>query len=293
VHLVATVDGLARIEGDQVALLDLPCPDVGALLAAGEGLAPARAARVRTRRPLGEVAGRLVPPLGGPRAIWGVGLNYHSKASLTGRAVPTEPLLYLKAPTAQSAPGSAVTLPADRTTQVDYEGEVAVIIGRPMHAVHPCDAWAYVAGISPANDITARDIMAATASPTLAKSFPGFGPVGPSVLDVAAIADRHAIDVRTSVNGVWYQDSTTAEQIFPVPELLSWISRFAVLAPGDIVLTGTPAGTGQDRGEFLRPGDVVEVVVGDALPLRTEFRAAPGQAGTRVSVSGRDSDRSH
>ena len=256
-HLVATIDGLARVDGDEASVLDLPFPDVAALLAAGEALS-ANARCVR-RVPLSDL--KLIAPLGTTRAIWLVGLNYHSKAQITARARPAQPLLFLKSP---AAIGRPVELPTD---MVDYEGEVAIVIGRTAFDLRPDEVWAHVAGISAANDITARDIMMDTGSPTLAKSYPGFGVVGPSVLEVSE-AD---IPIRTLVNGVVQQDSSTAELIFSVPELVARLSRFAVLEPGDVVLTGTPAGTGQDRGTYLRPGDVVEVHAGAALPLRTEF----------------------
>lgn len=273
-NLVATPDGLARVDGDEVAVLDLPFPDVAALLAAGEGLTLVDAAKVLRRAPLAELDELLLAPLRSTRSIWGVGLNYHSKARQTGRPLPDEPLLYLKAPSAVSGPGAMVDLPT-HTGQVDYEGEVAIVIGRRMHEVSPGDAWAHVAGISAANDVTARDMMAATGNPTLAKSFPGFGAIGASVLALSSVDTMDDIPVRTWVNGHLRQDSTTAELIFSVPELLSHISRYSALEPGDVVLTGTPAGTGQDRDEFLRPGDVVEVSVGGVLPLRTEFHAHP------------------
>lgn len=273
-NLVATADGLARVAGDEAVLLDLPFRDVAELLAAGEGLEPARRARERGRVPLAGLA--LRAPLAASRALWGVGMNYHSKARLTGRPVPDEPVLYLKAPSAVSAPGAEVELPQDRSAQVDYEGEVAFVVGRRMSAVPPERVWDHLVAITAANDMTCRDVMAATGSPLLAKSFPGFGALGASVLELAAVPDPSAIPVRTTVNGVVHQDSSTAELIFSVPDLISRISRFADLEPGDVVLTGTPAGTGQDRKVFLQPGDEVEVTVGGVLPLRTRYRARAG-----------------
>jgi 2-keto-4-pentenoate hydratase/2-oxohepta-3-ene-1,7-dioic acid hydratase in catechol pathway len=274
-NLVATLDGLARLDGDEVTLLDLPFPDVAALLAAGEGLISVDTAKIRRRIRIAELEGKLLAPLRSARSIWGIGLNYHSKARQTGRPLPEEPLLYLKAPAAMSGPNAVVDLPTHRSAQVDYEGEVAVVIGLPMYEVSPGDAWAHVAGISAANDVTARDVMAATGNPTVAKSFPGFGAIGASVLALSSVDNPADIPVRTWVNGQLRQESTTAEQIFHIPDLLARISRYCTLEPGDVVLTGTPAGTGQDRNEFLRPGDVVEVSVGSVLPLRTEFHARP------------------
>lgn len=274
-NLVATPGGLARVIGDDAEILDLPYRDVAELLAAGEGLDPARTARPARRVPAASLDGALLPPLGRTRAIWGVGLNYHSKAKLTGRAIPTEPILFLRAPSAVSAPGAEVTLPLDRSAKPDYEGEVAFVVGRPMSRVPEDRVWDHIAAVTAANDMTARDVMAATNTPTLAKSFPGFGAMGASVLELGAVPDRDAIPVRTRVNGVVHQDSSTAELIFSVPDLISRISFFADLEPGDVVLTGTPAGTGQDRRVFLRPGDEVEVTVPGVLPLRTRFRPGP------------------
>ncbi|MFG1779540.1 fumarylacetoacetate hydrolase family protein [Micromonospora sp. NPDC049051] len=273
-HLLATRRGMARLADDGTAeLLDLPYPDVAALLRAGAGLTPAAEAPALDRLPLDTLAGDLVAPLGSTRAIWGVGLNYHCKARLTGRGVPEQPLLYLKAASAGCGPDAVVPLPTSVSAQPDYEGEVALVIGTRMHHTPPELAWAHVAAITAANDLTARDVMKALGNPTLAKSFPGFGALGASVLDLSAVPDRDAITVRTTVNGELRQEASTADLIFPVPELLAWISRHAVLEPGDVVLTGTPAGTGQDLGRFLTPGDLVEVTVGGVLPLRTRFRA--------------------
>lgn len=272
-HLVATRYGLGRITGDDVELLDLPAPDVAALLRAGRGLAPAAEARVRRRLPLETLVGDLRPPLAGTRAVWGVGLNYHCKARTTGRALPTQPVLYLKSPSAGSGPGDTVPLPGSVSSQPDYEGEVALVVGTRMHHTPAGQVWAHLAAVTAANDLTARDVMAATGNPTLAKSFPGFGALGASVLGLGAVVDRDAIGVRTTVNGELRQQASTADLIFPVPDLLAWITRYVVLEPGDVVLTGTPTGTGQDRGCFLSPGDQVEVTVAGVLPLRTRFRA--------------------
>ncbi|WP_066936178.1 fumarylacetoacetate hydrolase family protein [Microtetraspora fusca] len=277
-NLVATPGGLARVEDQEVVLLDLPYGDVAELLALGEGFAPARRARELRRLPLADLEGELLAPLARTRAIWGVGLNYHSKAELTGRPVPDEPILFLRALSAVSAPGAEVELPQDRSSQIDYEAEVAFVVGRRMSRVRPEQVWEHLAAVTAANDMTARDVMVATGTPSLAKSFPGFGALGASVLDLSAVPDPEDIAVRGTVNGVVHQDSSTAELIFPVPDLVSRISHFAVLEPGDVVLTGTPAGTGQDRRVFLGAGDEVEITVPGVLPLRTRYRALPGHS---------------
>lgn len=266
-----TSAGIGRIEGGAVAVLDAPYPDPSAVIEATGSLDPLAEARAVRRVPLDDLG--LRAPLPSPRALWGVGLNYHSKAGLTGRPVPDEPVFYLAALSSVSAPGAAVRLPAEQTAQADYEAEIAVVIGRTLDRAAEDRAWDAVAAITAANDMTARDVMKATGTPALAKSFPGFTPLGASLLARDAIPDPAAIGVRAHVRGELRQDSSSGDMIFAIPELLARISRYAVLRPGDVVLTGTPAGTGQDRGDFLRPGDTVRVEVGGVLPLTTRIQA--------------------
>ncbi|MBM4420771.1 MAG: fumarylacetoacetate hydrolase family protein, partial [Chloroflexi bacterium] len=214
---------------------------------------------------------RLLAPLR-PRAVWGIGLNYRSKAEATGRPVPSDPILFLKAPSALADPGQEMPLPPD-VEKMDYEGEIALVIGRRAARVQPCDAWAHVAAITGANDTTARDVMKATGNPSLAKSYPGFGALGASLRALDGEPDAASLTVTTHVNGEERQRDDARGLIFTVPELLARITRYAVLEPGDVVLTGTPAGTGEDRGIFLKAGDVVRIVVAGVLPLENRVVA--------------------
>jgi 2-keto-4-pentenoate hydratase/2-oxohepta-3-ene-1,7-dioic acid hydratase in catechol pathway len=198
-----------------------------------------------------------------------VGLNYRSKARITGREIPSEPILYLAAPSSVAGPGEQLPYPDGCTEQLDGEAEIAVVIGRRLHRADERDVWSAVAGITASNDITARDVMKATGTPALAKSFPGCTPLGASILPAEAVADPAAIGVRGWVDGVLRQDDTSADMIWPITELLARISWFAVLEPGDVLLTGTPSGTGQDRGSYLSPGSTVTVEVDGVLPLVT------------------------
>jgi len=266
-QMVATDDGIGRVEGDEIALLDTAFPHLGAVLAETGSFDVLASAPVVRRVPMTEAV--LRAPLGAPRALWGIGLNYHSKVTHTGREVPTDPILFLAASSAVVAPGACVPLPEGAVEQMDYEAELAVVIGAPMYQVGPDEVWAGIAGITAANDITARDVMRDTKIPALAKSFPGFKPLGASVCTLDEFADPDDVPVRSWVNGVLHQDDTSAGQIFPVPDLVSRISQYAPLLPGDVVLTGTPAGTGQDRGCFLGPGDEIRIEVGPVLPLTT------------------------
>ncbi|MGW4028870.1 fumarylacetoacetate hydrolase family protein [Streptomyces sp. NPDC004838] len=276
-QVVTTQSGLGRIENGAVALLDTAFPHVGAVLEQEGSLRCLASCAVRRRIPLDEVT--FTAPLGRPRAVWGVGLNYLSKAARTGRGLPEQPILYLAAPSGVSAPGAQVVIP-QAATEPDYEGEIAVVVGRRLYRATESEVWPAIAGITAANDMTARDVMRTTGIPALAKSYPGFTPLGPSLRTSDDLADRDAIRVRTRVNGELLQDDTSAGMIFPIPDLLSRLSWFAALEPGDVVLTGTPAGTGQDRACFLADGDEVRVEVDGVLPLVTRI-ARPSDASPR------------
>ncbi len=265
-QVVTTQSGLGRIEDGAIALLDTAFPYIGAVLEQDGSLQGLASCAVRRRIPLDQAT--LVAPLGRPRAVWGVGLNYMSKAARAGRGLPEQPILYLAASSAVLAPGAQVVIPR-AATEPDYEGEIAVVVGRRLYQASESQVWPAIAGITAANDMTARDVMRSTATPALAKSYPGFTPLGPSLRTTDDLADRDAIRVRSWVNGELMQDDTSAGMIFPVADLLSRLSWFAALEPGDVVLTGTPAGTGQDRGCFLADGDEVRVEVDGVLPLVT------------------------
>ncbi|MET8824544.1 fumarylacetoacetate hydrolase family protein [Streptomyces sp. NPDC004610] len=272
---MTTEAGLGRLEDGAVALLDTAFPDLGAVLEQEGSLHCLASCPVSLRIPLEQAV--LRAPLGRPRAVWGVGLNYVSKATLTGRGLPEDPILYLAASSAVPAPGARVAIP-DTVAEPDYEGEIAVVIGGRLHRAAEHEIWPAVAGITAANDMTARDVMRSTGIPALAKSYPGFTPLGPSLCTPEELADRDAIPVRTRVNGELRQDDTSAGMIFPLTELISRLSWFTALEPGDVVLTGTPAGTGQDRACFLADGDEVQVEVAGVLPLITRVARAAGTA---------------
>ena len=272
VRVVTTTHGVGRLEGTVVSLIDTPFRHVGDALAVAGALECLELAPIRGELALDDC--ELLPPLGSPCAVWGVGLNYHSKATATGRSVPTEPILYLSASSACAPADGTVRIPVEQTLEMDYEGEIAVVVGRRMYQAGAGGVWACVAGVTAANDMSARDVMRETGSPTLAKSFPGFNPIGMSLSTLDEFANPDCIAVRTYVNDVLQQDDTSAGMIFGVPELLARLSWYAALEPGDVVLTGTPAGTGEDRRRFLVAGDVVRVEVESILPLITTIATA-------------------
>lgn len=188
-----------------------------------------------------------------PSKIVCVGRNYRDHAAELGNPVPERPLLFLKPPSALVGDGEAIRLPPD-VGRVDYEGEIALLIGAPARGIDPEDAWRYVAGVLALNDVTARELQRLDGQWTRAKGFDTFCPVGP--VAPAGAVDVTALEVVTRVNGVERQRGHVRDLVFPIPELLAYISRIMTLEPGDLVATGTPAGVGP-----LAPGDVVEVEI--------------------------------
>jgi len=211
--------------------------------------------------------GAAVAPLAGvrllapcqPSKVVAVGLNYRDHAAETHNVLPAEPLLFLKPLTSVIGPDEAIVCPA-MSQQVDYEAELAVVIGRRARQVSAGEATGYVLGYTCANDVTARDIQQRERHNSRAKSFDTFCPLGPWIV-TNVCPDDLAIQCR--VNGVLRQDSRTSQLVFGVPALVSFISQVMTLLPGDVVLTGTPAGIGP-----LAPGDVVEVEIEGVGVLR-------------------------
>jgi len=272
VSYLALEGGIGRLEGDGTASVLEVEGDLAAWLAAGRPLAALAGLPVRAGAGLPPPVGLLAPGA----AVYGVGLNYRSKLEASGRQLPEHPTLFLKSPAALSAPGALVALPPAAPECVDYEGEIAVVLAAPLEHASPAEAEAAIGAVAAANDVTARDVMRETGNPTLAKSFPGFLQLGSAVLDPATTGGVSALELSTRVNGELRQADRGAGMLIPVGELLALLSRYVRLRPGDVVLTGTPAGTGDETKTYLAPGDVVEVRVGALPPLRSEFAASGG-----------------
>ena len=183
---------------------------------------------------------------------------------------PKEPLVFCKFTTSVIGDGDEIVIDAQLTQRVDWEVELAVVVGRQMRDVTADDALGYVHGYTVANDVSARDLQFADGQWVRAKSLDTFCPLGPVVVPAAEIPDPQALGLRTRVNGETMQDSTTADMLFSVAELLAFCSRSFTLAPGDIVLTGTPWGCGEflDPKRSLHHGDVVEVEIDGIGTLR-------------------------
>ncbi len=207
--------------------------------------------------PLAEV--KLLPPTT-PSKIVCLGRNYREHAAELGNDVPPEPLIFLKPPSAIIGPEEPIVLPPV-SQRVDYEAELAVVMGRTCAQLRPGDdVRPYLLGFTCLNDVTARDLQKADGQWTRAKSFDTFCPLGPVI---ETQLDWKTSSVETYVNGQRRQSARASEMIFPVDDIIRWVSRMMTLVPGDVVATGTPSGIGP-----LRDGDVVEVVVGGVGTLR-------------------------
>jgi 2-keto-4-pentenoate hydratase/2-oxohepta-3-ene-1,7-dioic acid hydratase in catechol pathway len=197
-----------------------------------------------------------------PRKIICVGPNYHDHAAEGGREVPEEPMLFAKFANALLDPGEAIVLPAEES-HVDSEAELAVVIGHRARRLDPADALRSVAGYTVANDVSARTLQRKDKQWLRAKSFDTFCPLLPVVVDVDELGDAAGLRVVQRLNGEVLQDANTNDLIFDVPHLVAHASSVFTLEPGDLILTGTPAGVGvfRDPPVAMRDGDVVEVEI--------------------------------
>jgi 2-keto-4-pentenoate hydratase/2-oxohepta-3-ene-1,7-dioic acid hydratase in catechol pathway len=217
------------------------------------------------------VGARLAAPLRPPKIV-AIGLNYRDHVREANLAVPERPLVFTKFPTSVIGDGDRIEIDRSLTERVDWEVELAVVVGRRMRRVAVEDAPSHVFGYTVANDVSARDLQFGDGQWVRGKSLDTFCPLGPVIVTADEVADPQALALRTRVNGETVQDSTTAEMVFGVAELLAFCSHSFTLEPGDVVLTGTPWGCGEfmDPQRSLRHGDVVEVEVDGIGVLRNE-----------------------
>ena len=205
----------------------------------------------------------LLPPVT-PSKIICVGRNYRDHAKELGNEVPAEPLLFFKPTSSLLAPGDVVRMPA-ASSRVDFEGELAFVIGRRTGRFKAGEDWrSVIRGYTLANDVTARDLQKKEGQWTRAKGWDTFCPVGPFISD--EVDPAAGLTLETRVNGELRQHGSTADFIFPIPELLAYITAAITLEPGDLVLTGTPAGVGP-----LAPGDRVDVSIAGLGKLTNTF----------------------
>jgi 2-keto-4-pentenoate hydratase/2-oxohepta-3-ene-1,7-dioic acid hydratase in catechol pathway len=215
-----------------------------------------------------------------PGKVIAVGQNYLDHIREQGIDPPEKPVLFAKFPSSVIGPGEEIRWTEGLTAQVDYEAELAVVIGRTAARVAPEEALDHVFGYTNANDVSARDLQFSDGQWTRGKGLDRSLPLGPTVLEASEVADPHDLAIVCRVNGETVQDGNTGEMVFSIDKLIAFISHAITLEPGDVILTGTPNGVGyyRDPQLFLSPGDTVEVEVGSfgvlSNPVGTPYAAA-------------------
>ncbi|MDA0159251.1 fumarylacetoacetate hydrolase family protein [Solirubrobacter ginsenosidimutans] len=207
---------------------------------------------------LGDV--QLRPVIPSPRKVICVGLNFRPHVSETARELPSYPVLFTKFALSLCGPYAAIALPRE-SSQVDWEGEVAVVIGKPGRRIPRADALEHVAGYTLANDVSMRDYQRKSPQWLQGKCWEATTPLGPWLVTADEVPDPSALVLRTTLNGETVQEASLSTLIFDIPTLISTISEAVTLEPGDVILTGTPGGVGMARTppRYLAPGDVVGV----------------------------------
>lgn len=248
-----------RVDGDEVVVLDHP--SVGAILADPDGLAAAGGAD-GPRMAMDGID--LAPVIPNPSKIICVGANYRDHIEEMGRQPPSHPTYFAKFARSLAGPNDDLILPPpDQSTDIDWEGELAVVIGRPTRSVTRDQALAHIAGFTILNDVSVRDWQRRTTQFLAGKAFEGLTPLGPALVTTDQVGDGSGLALQTIVNGEVKQDSNTSQLVFDALDAVADLSTILTLDPGDVIATGTPGGVGVARTppEFLRPGDEVVVSI--------------------------------
>ena len=205
----------------------------------------------------------LLPPVPRPGKVVAIGLNYHAHAAEQGIEAPASPTIFAKFPSALVGHGATIAWDPALATQVDYEAELAVVVGARARRVDESVALDHVLGYTCANDVTARDLQRGDRQWVRGKSLDTFGPLGPVLVTRDEIPDPQALSISCDVSGERLQAASTADMIFGVASLVAYCSRAFTLEPGDVILTGTPAGVGvyREPQRFLRDGDEVAIEI--------------------------------
>jgi len=252
-----------------------------------ETLSPPTLAALRAldaqRLPRVDGAPRLGPPVAGVSKMVGIGLNYHEHAREAGAQAPAEPVVFAKWTSCIAGPDDDIVVPPE-STKLDWEVELAIVIGSRARRVGAAEALACVAGYCVANDVSERQFQLEHDGRQWdkGKGFDGFGPLGPWLVTADEVGDPQALELWLDVNSERMQSGRTADMIFPCAALVSYCSRIMTLEPGDVIITGTPAGVGlgMKPPRFLRPGDVIELGIEGLGRQRQQVVAwpAPGPA---------------
>lgn len=269
-------DSYGAVQGDRVidlrAVFGTRAADLKALIAADLLAEAAQAAgQAKESLPLADV--QRLPVIPNPGKIVCVGLNYGEHVRETGRTITEQPTLFLRVAESQLAHGEDIVLPPE-SSKLDYEGEIAIVIGRGGRRIPEAEAWQHIAGYACYNDATLRDWQSATPQWTAGKNFFRTGAFGPWLVTRDEIADNQVMTLVTRLNGQEMQRATTDKLIHSIPRQIAHISAFTPLAPGDVIVTGTPGGVGAKRTPpvWMKAGDVVEVEVDAIGVLRNGVR---------------------
>ena len=270
-HLVRNSVRIASVVGEELRDIDTEHQDLPELLATGvslEGLATGEAT------PISEA--QLLAPVGAPPAILAVGLNYRAHAEEGGREVPTTPVIFTKHHNCVVGPGAGVHIPSIASEKVDYEGELAIVIGKRCRHVPRDRAADVIAGYTIMNDVSVRDWQRASPTMLMGKSWDTHGPMGPWMV-TGDVFDPHNRQLTTRVNGEIRQDSNTDDLIFDCFDIVHHLSSAFTLDPGTVIATGTPAGVGLywDPPKMLKAGDEVSISIEGIGTLTNSFISEP------------------
>lgn len=268
----AGADHIGIQQGDDVVDLSAAtgCTDLGAALRklGADGLR--RAAAAATQRHALREIDAYRPAVADPQRIFCVGLNYEEHRVEAGRNRTAHPTIFLRLPSSQVGHMAPIVVPAEAANGLDFEGEIALVIGKSGRRTAEHDAARHIFGFSAYNDASARDWQSHSTQWTAGKNFPDTGAFGPALVDTEDVAADAVLTLETRLNGVTMQHADTSMMIFPMPELVAYVSRFCELLPGDVIVTGTPGGVGFKRTPpvLMHAGDIVEVEVGGVGLLR-------------------------
>jgi 2-keto-4-pentenoate hydratase/2-oxohepta-3-ene-1,7-dioic acid hydratase in catechol pathway len=220
---------------------------------------------------------RLGPPVPRPPQVFGIGLNYRDHAQEAGLALPDRPTVFTKFPASVTGPCGAIVRPPG---SVDFEAELVAVIGRRAEQVPAERAWDYIAGLTAGQDLSERELQTGGPPPqqySMGKSFAGFAPIGPALVTADEFPDAGDIGLGCRVNGQQMQHGRTRELIFPIPQLVEFLSGVLPLLPGDLIFTGTPAGIGATRQppQFLRPGQILSSHIEGVGAMANRMIASP------------------
>ncbi len=270
------VTRVGRVEGDKIVDLSGVSDASGSMRAVIAGLTQNRSALESFSGPTYDLQSvRLEAPIIDPQKFLAIGMNYKAhadEAAAAGVPIPTSQLWFNKQVSCIAGPNDTLDIPA-ASQRVDYEAELAFVIGKKCRHVAAADAFSVIAGYMVCNDVTARDWQFRSPTYTLGKSFDSHGPIGPWIVTADEIPDPQALEMCLTVNGEERQRASTADMIYGIAEQIEYLTTVMTLEPGDIIATGTPAGVGIKFNKFLQPGDVVRVSIDSIGVIENRFAA--------------------